>query len=152
VSHGAAQEPHGALAFQLVIDCREPHELADWWAETLRWDVEEQDETFIRSMVDQGEASMADTTTHRGRLVWASGSALNPPTGAAGGPRILFQQVPEGKAVKNRLHLDLRLPGDDVERFRDELVARGARVLHTGRQGPHTWTTMAEPEGNEFCV
>jgi hypothetical protein len=32
------------------------------------------------------------------------------------------------------------------------LVARGASTLHRGQQGPHTWVTLADPEGNEFCV
>ena len=46
-----------ALNFQVVIDCKNPHVLADWWAETLEWIVEPQDEAFIRSMVDQGFAT-----------------------------------------------------------------------------------------------
>jgi predicted enzyme related to lactoylglutathione lyase len=63
-----------------------------------------------------------------------------------------FQEVPETKTVKNRMHLDIRVGGDDAEAVRDALVARGATILHTGSQGPHTWVTMADPEGNEFCV
>lgn len=39
-----------AFDFQVAIDCSAPHELADWWAEVLGWDVEEQDEAFIRRM------------------------------------------------------------------------------------------------------
>jgi predicted enzyme related to lactoylglutathione lyase len=65
---------------------------------------------------------------------------------------VLFQLVPEAKAVKNRLHLDLRIGADDVERAVAGMVARGAKVLHSGQQGPHTWVTLADPEGNEFCV
>ena len=65
---------------------------------------------------------------------------------------MLFQLVPEAKTVKNRVHLDVRIGADDVERAVTELTARGAKFLHTGRQGPHTWATLADPEGNEFCV
>ena len=138
------------LTFQVAVDCTDPHGLADWWAEALRWEVEEQDEAFIRSMVEQGHATEDETTTHRGRLVWRTGAAINPPGGATG-LRVLFQAVPEPKAGKNRVHLDLRA-GDDVEAERQRLLDLGATELWTGRQGPHTWVTMADPEGNEFCL
>jgi hypothetical protein len=138
---------------QLVVDCREPHALADWWAETLAWQVEPQDENFIRSMIDQGLASEADTVEHRGKLVWREGCAINPPEGSATtGLRMLFQWVPEPKAGKNRVHVDLRPVGVPAEELRERLLARGAEFLHEGRQGPHTWVTMADPEGNEFCL
>ena len=65
---------------------------------------------------------------------------------------MLFQLVPEDKSVKNRVHLDLRLSDGEVESMRARLVERGATVLHEGQQGPHRWVTMADPEGNEFCV
>ncbi|HSJ72135.1 MAG TPA: VOC family protein [Acidimicrobiia bacterium] len=142
-----------AFTFQVVIDCQDPHVLADWWAETLRWVVEPQDEAFIRSMIDQGRATDADTTQFRGKLVWREGAAIHPDSEPSPGrSRILFQLVPETKTVKNRVHLDIRVGGDDVEAVRDQLVSRGATVLYEGRQGPHTWLTMADPEGNEFCV
>lgn len=140
-----------AYTVQVVIDSFDPHGLADWWAETLGWQVEPQDPAFIRLMIAQGHASEAETTQHRGSLVWRAGAAINPPEGVAA-PRILFQEVPERKALKNRVHLDLRSIGDDLEGVRSRLIERGATVLHDGRQGPHTWVTMADPEGNEFCV
>lgn len=140
-------------SFQVVIDSEDPHVLADWWAETLGWHVEPQDEGFIRSMVEQGQASEDDTRQYRGALVWRVGAAIRPvPDAAPEDPRILFQAVPEAKTVKNRVHLDLRLGDDDAEAVRERLVARGATVLHTGQQGPFSWVTMADPEGNEFCV
>ncbi|NND74560.1 MAG: VOC family protein [Ilumatobacter sp.] len=139
------------FSVQVVIDCQDPHVLADWWAETLRWTVEPQDEAFIRSMIDQGFATDADTRRHEGKLVWREGAAINAAEGD-GSPRIYFQQVPESKSAKNRLHLDVRTGDEDTAAIRDALVARGATVLHEGRQGPHTWVTLADPEGNEFCV
>ena len=80
------------------------------------------------------------------------------------GPRLFFQRVPEGKPDEprtdepaperrhNRLHLDIRIGDDDRDEVVAKLIARGARKLWDGQQGPHTWVTMADPEGNEFCV
>ena len=82
----------------------------------LGWEVEPSDEEFIRKMIAEGYASEADTTTHRGRLVWKEAAAINHPGGRdSGRPRIYFQLVPEPKRVKNRVHLDLRPDMDDPE-------------------------------------
>lgn len=144
----------GAFSVQVVIDASSPHELGDWWAETLGWHVEPQDETFIRSMIEQGFASEADTVVHQGSLVWASATAVvSPDADGAGHPRLLFQHVPEAKTVKNRIHLDLRPPtGTDLESFHAALRERGATEVGRGNQGPHHWITFADPEGNEFCI
>jgi hypothetical protein len=142
-----------AFAYQVVVDCSDPHRLAEWWAEVLGWEVEPQDEAFIRRMVDDGQAAEEDTMTYRGRLVWAVGAAIVAAEGAkAPGGRILFQTVPEAKTVKNRLHLDVRVGQDRIEAERDRLVGAGATYLHDGHQGPSRWFTLADPEGNEFCV
>jgi hypothetical protein len=138
------------MDFQVTIDCARPHELADWWAEALGWAVEPSDEAFIRRMIDAGHASEADTTTHRGALVWKEGAAINSPD--PGRPRVLFQQAPEGKTVKNRVHLDLRPGAEDPAAVVARLVALGATELWRASQGPHSWVTLADPEGNEFCV
>lgn len=66
--------------------------------------------------------------------------------------RFLFQTVPEDKTVKNRVHWDVRLNGQDKDDVRAALEARGAKYLWTAKQGPHEWHTMADPEGNEFCI
>jgi hypothetical protein len=142
-----------AYDFPVVVDAGRPHELADWWAETLGWAVEPSDAAFIRRMIEAGYATEADTTTHRGELVWTGGAAIGHPGGPdSGRSRVLFQQVPEGKTVKNRLHLDVRTGQDEVEDVVARLAGRGATELHRGQQGPHHWVTMADPEGNEFCV
>ena len=139
-----------AFDFQVAIDCSSPHELADWWAEALGWQVEAQDEAFIRRMVEIGAATEEETTRHRGALVWRTGAAITSPD--AGRPRVLFQAVPEAKTVKNRLHLDVRVGPERQQAEVDRLVALGATELWRGAQGPHTWVTLADPEGNEFCV
>jgi hypothetical protein len=143
-----------AYDFQVVVDCADPHTLADWWAEALGWAVEPSDEAFIRKMIEQGHATEDDTTTHRGVLVWKIGAAIRPPAGQENGPhrRILFQSVPEPKTVKNRVHLDVRVGKENVESELERLTARGATFLHRGRQGPYSWVTIADPEGNELCL
>lgn len=144
------------IEFQVTVDCADPHELAAWWAETLEWELEPTNEEFIRQMVAQGFATQAETRQWRGQLWWATGAAIVLPDAAevVGCRRMLFQQVPEGKTVKNRVHLDLRLlaAGGDLDSARESLLARGATFLHEGSQGPHRWYTMTDPEGNEFCV
>jgi hypothetical protein len=78
-------------------------------------------------------------------------ACLTPPDG--NGPRLLFITVPEGKAAKNRVHLDL-VPAD---RTRDEevdrLLALGA-TLHGDHRRPDGagWVTLLDPDGNELCV
>jgi hypothetical protein len=135
---------------QIAVDCTRPHELADWWAEALGWQVEPQDEAFIRRMVAEGHASEEQTTRHKGALVWAVGAAIRSPE--PGRPRILFQTVPEAKTVKNRLHFDVRVGAADQEAEVARLTGMGATELWRGAQGPSSWVTMADPEGNEFCV
>jgi hypothetical protein len=116
--------------FQVVVDTADPHVLADWWAETLGWPVEPTDEDFIREMIAKGYAKEEETRTYNGSLVWRTGAAIRHPDSPPDGPprRILFQEVPEPK------------------------TARGAKFLWRGRQGPHSWVTVADPEGNEFCI
>ncbi len=138
---------------QVVVDCRDALTLADWWAETLGWSVEQTDESFIRSMLEQGHASQDDTTTHHGRLVWRGASAITPtPDDGPERFRVLFMDVPEPKSTKNRLHLDVRCGAAGKDAVRAELEARGASYLRTGQQGPHSWHVMLDPEGNEFCI
>jgi len=139
-----------AFDFQVVIDSSAPHDLADWWAEALGWQVEQQDEAFIRRMVETGAASEEDTTQHRGALVWKVGAALNSPDPDR--PRVLFQLVPEPKTGKNRLHLDVRVGPERREAEVARLLGLGATELWRGSQGPYEWVTLADPQGNEFCV
>jgi hypothetical protein len=139
-----------AFDVQVVVDSANPHPLADWWAEALGWQVEPQDEAFIARMVDAGHAAAQDTTRHRGALVWKAGAALISPV--EGRPRILFQLVPEAKSVKNRLHLDVRVGPERRAAEVARLLGLGARELWRAAQGPYEWVTLADPEGNEFCL
>jgi hypothetical protein len=78
---------------------------------------------------------------------------LEPPEGSPEdgvSPDLLFLRVPEGKAGKNRLHLDLR-PGDQEAEVA-RLIGLGARRVSVGQGPDASWVVLADPEGNEFCV
>jgi hypothetical protein len=90
-----------------------------------------------------------------------SSSAIEDPDG--NGPRLFFQQVPEGKVAKNRVHLDVRaapgLQGDErmtaLEVECDRLVALGAKRVRRFEPEPPLssgFIVMTDPEGNEFCL
>ena len=68
----------------------------------------------------------------------------------AGDPRLDFMKVPEGKSTKNRVHLDWHAPDREAEVER--LIALGATRLWDVRNENFEWTTLADVEGNEFCV
>ena len=60
--------------------------------------------------------------------------------------------VPEPRSVKNRVHLDLTSSAADRDQEIDRLLALGARRADIGQTGAESWTVLADPEGNEFCV
>ena len=88
---------------------------------------------------------------------WNSRSAIVDPDGK--GPRIFFQRVPEGKTVKNRVHLDVRsAPGLEGDERLAALEAEAARLAPLGatkvevREDEEHLIVMQDPEGNEFCL
>ncbi|MFJ7911641.1 VOC family protein [Kitasatospora sp. NPDC096204] len=108
----------------MTIDCADPYALAGFWVEAL-----------------EGTLGADDNPGDEMAVVESAGASL------------LFIRVPEGKSVKNRIHLDLQ-PQD---RGRDEeverLVALGATVLEDHRRPDGKgWVTLSDPEGNELCV
>ena len=137
------------LSIQIAIDCADPHAQADFWAAALGYTAD-RDAAFIHKMIAEGRATEADTKLHNGALVWADGDAINPPR--PGLPRIYLQRVAEGKVVKNRVHLDVHVGADHRDAEVQRLTELGATRLYDGQQGPYNWVTMADPEGNEFCV
>lgn len=71
------------------------------------------------------------------------------------GHQILFIEVPDAKATKNRLHFDLRPRAGTRDEELARLLALGATQVadHRGNYGPGTgWVVLADPEGNEFCI
>ena len=133
---------------QIVVDCHNPHALTRFWADLMDYEIEDNHD-LIEQLLGAGQITDADTVEIDGRRAFSKAAACVDAAGV--GPRLLFQQVPESKQFKNRLHLDVRT-GDD----RDAVVARclelGATKLWDGQEGPSTWVTMADIEGNEFCV
>ncbi|HUQ39510.1 MAG TPA: VOC family protein [Acidimicrobiales bacterium] len=119
----------------ITFDCRHPAALARFWAAVLDgYAVAPYDEAEVTRLAGLGIDDPEDDP--------------NVLVEAAGGPRLWFTQVPEGKLVKNRVHLDLRCA--DVEAESNRLVALGARFLSPWPDGEGI--VMADPEGNEFCL
>jgi hypothetical protein len=134
---------------QISLDCSNPHTQARFWAAVLGYTVDRNGDQ-IQKLLDEGVATEADVTTVDGELAWVEGAAMADPDGTR--PRWFFQLVPESKAVKNRMHIDVEVGTDRVAAEVARIEGLGATRLYDGRQGPHTWVTMSDPEGNEFCV
>ncbi|MEX3103151.1 hypothetical protein DF268_24740 [Streptomyces sp. V2] len=136
---------------QVTFDCHEPERVARFWCEVLG---------YVVPPPPEGYATWADyEQTLPPERRGASFVAMDP-TGA--GPRLYFQRVPEGKVVKNRVHLDVRvgtgLVGAErlaaLEAERDRLIALGAvceRVL-LADEFNESCIGMQDIEGNEFCL
>ncbi|WP_026208125.1 VOC family protein [Catelliglobosispora koreensis] len=144
--------------FQVVVDCADPHRLAAFWSAALGWDIEHHDD-FIKQLLASGQLPEDKAIEVDGRLVFKTAAAIRDPEASMSGRnqplrgRMLFQTVPETKSTKNRVHLDLYFETEDRDAEIERLTGLGARRLWEGKQGPvHTWVTMADPEGNEFCV
>ena len=136
---------------QIEVDSADPHAQARFWAAALHYEREDHHDQ-VEQLLAAGAITTDDTIEVDGRLAFRVAAACRHPEGT--GPRVLFQHVPEPKTVKDRIHMDLHhLQGDE---FREAEVARltelGATKLWDGQQGPQRWVTMADPEGNEFCV
>lgn len=144
--------------FQVVVDCMDPHRLAAFWGAALGWEIEQHEE-FIKKLLADGQLAEDDVTEVGGKLGFRTAAAIRDPE-AGLSPRnqpvrgrMLFQIVPEAKSVKNRVHLDIYFDTDERDAEVERLIGLGARHLWDGKQGPvHTWVTLADPEGNEFCV
>lgn len=141
---------------QITVDCFDPHGQARFWAEALGW-VVERHPAFIQEMLDQGIALPRDVVEVDGELAWRTAEAIHHPEHDSirelgGAARILFQHVEEPKAVKNRVHLDVNVGRDHIDETVARLSALGARPLYQVDEPGAFHTTMADPEGNEFCV
>ena len=135
-----------ASSWQLVIDAHDPHALADFWAAALGGHLEDNSE-LIANVLAQGWAQESDTLVHHDRRYWRDLVAVR-----GAGPRILLQRVPEAKAGKNRLHLDLNVGEDNLRAEIDRLVALGATEGREFKEASGHWVAMTDPEGNEFDV
>ncbi len=134
---------------QVAFDCSDPHRLVRFWADSLGYEVEDNEEQ-ITHLLESGDATPQDVMEYDGRMVWRTGAACRHPDGSL--PRLLFQTVPEPRSGKNRVHLDIHVGTGERDPLIERMIEAGATRLWDGQQGPHTWVTLADPEGNEFCV
>jgi hypothetical protein len=111
-----------------TFDCRDAYALSEWWKQVL------------------GYGDVPGDPNEPGHVeCMIVGSDAEPP--------LLFVEVPEGKQVKNRVHLDLRPTDRDRDDEIERVIALGATPLHDFRQeNGNGWLVLADPEGNEFCI
>ncbi|GAA4216322.1 VOC family protein [Actinocatenispora rupis] len=117
---------------ELDIDCHDPERLAAFWCAVLDFTVI--DRGAGRVEIGSWEPTVEDI---RARQM--------PPT-------VQFIQVPEGKTVKNRLHLDVSPIDASTDDEVTRLLGLGATKVDVGQGRDRNWVVMADPEGNEFCV
>ncbi|WP_028924079.1 VOC family protein [Pseudonocardia acaciae] len=144
------------VRFQLVIDCADPDRLARFWAAALRYEL---------APPPTGFATWDDYYRDLGVPEDALGAGVDRISDPEGhGPAIWFQVVPDVKAVKNRLHLDIHASGqraDPIEVRRQRVDAEAKRLADLGatvtgalhQEGlDHYAVAMTDPEGNEFDI
>ncbi len=123
--------------YSVVIDSHDIAAQARWWAGVLDWQI-----------VFEADDEVAIAPRH------VTEETLRTTPWEQVGPGLIFVPVPEGKAVKNRLHIDLAPQLDDDQgAMTDSLIAAGATRVNVGQNDDEvTWVVLADPEGNEFCV
>ena len=110
--------------FSTVVDCHDPEALAAFWCQVLGYQV-----------------------------VFRNEREVDIAPGPASFPGLAFLRADNRKTVKNRLHIDVRVGQENIEAEVKRLTELGGTYLHRAQQGPvHWWITMADPEGNEFCI
>jgi hypothetical protein len=146
-----------ATRIQIVIDSADAHALARFWAAATGY-VDEDIHDFVQGALDRGFATAEHVVEVGGRLRWRGLASLRHPDDPVDdrdvgqGRRILLQEVPEPKTVKDRIHLDLLVGPAQRAAEVERLVGVGAAVLREVEEHGGHHTVMADPEGNEFCV
>jgi hypothetical protein len=125
----------GSRLTEIVVDCHDPVAQAGFWADALGYHVVRREDGQVEIAPWEREPATLAEQVER----------------APGVPTLVFVTVPEAKAVKNRLHLDLRPVGCSHAEEVERLIGLGARRADIG-QGDVPWVVLADPEGNEFCV
>src|SRR5262245_36308436 len=125
----------GLRLTEIVVDCHDPAAEAAFWSAALGYHV-------VHS--EDGQAEVGPWEEEPTDLAEQVRRAPSVPT-------LVFVAVPEGKTIKNRLHLDLRPVAGSFDAEVKRLVGLGARPVDIG-QGSVPWVVLADPEGNEFCV
>ena len=133
--------------FGVTIDCLHPVALAQFWCDLLGY-VEEPAPAGYPSWQEYDAANGVTAAEAE------SGCTIIDPGGH--GPRLYFQQVPESKQGKNRVHLDIVVSGrqlwTDVTTAAEQTVARGASVIRKSNNPEDRFIVLVDPEVNEFCL
>jgi hypothetical protein len=144
------------VRFQLVIDCADPDRLARFWAAALGYELARPPSGFATWDDYSRDLGVPDEELGLGE------DRISDPDGH--GPQIWFQVVPEAKAFKNRLHLDIHASGgraDPINTRRQRVDAEASRLVGLGativrvlhQEGlDHYAVAMTDPEGNEFDI
>ncbi|MFI6954638.1 VOC family protein [Nocardia sp. NPDC050408] len=148
-----------ALNWKLVVDTRNASALADFWAAALDYEVEDPS-TLVERLLAAGQLPAAAVVDHHGRKTFRGYAAIRHPddpfdpiSGVGQGRRLLFQDVPEEKSGKNRLHIDVHSEPGTLDALVSRLEALGATRIREIDKGPAGhWWVMRDPEGNEFCA
>ncbi|TQM32871.1 VOC family protein [Nocardia bhagyanarayanae] len=148
-----------ALNWKLVIDSKNAPALADFWAAALEYEVEDPS-PLIEQLLAAGHLGEDAVVEHGGRKIFRGMAGIRHPedpfdplSGVGRGRRLLFQDVPEDKSGKNRLHIDVHGEQGDLEGLVARLEGLGATRVREFDNGPAGhWWVMRDPEGNEFCA
>ncbi|MEW2359381.1 VOC family protein [Spirillospora sp. NPDC029432] len=148
-----------ALSWKLVIDSGDARVLADFWAAALEYEIEDPT-ALVERLLAAGRIGADAVAEHRGRRTFRGFAAIRHPddpfdetSGVGKGRRLLFQDVPEGKSGKNRLHIDVHGEPGGLGELVARLEGLGATRVREVDQGPAGhWWIMRDPEGNEFCA
>ncbi|WP_327097783.1 glyoxalase/bleomycin resistance/dioxygenase family protein [Nocardia vinacea] len=148
-----------ALNWKLVIDTRNAPALADFWAAALEYEVEDPS-VLVEQLLSAGQLTADAVVEHHGRKTFRGYAAIrhpddpfDPTSGVGQGRRLLFQDVPEDKSGKNRLHIDIHSEPGTLDTLVARLEALGATRVREFDKGPAGhWWIMRDPEGNEFCA
>jgi hypothetical protein len=148
--------PERPISTQLTVDCDNPHAQAEFWAAALGYVIEDA-HAMVEAVVAAGYADRErDTIEIGGQLAWRIGTGIKHPDDVDAprgtGRRILFIAVPDRAPGKNKLHLDLNVGRDRIETEVTRLTALGATEQYRIDEPGGFHTTMADPEGNLFCV
>lgn len=157
VAHRAPRSrPDQPINTQLTVDCDDPHAQAAFWAAALGYLIEDAHD-LVEAVLAAGYADRdRDTVEIEGRRAWRTMNGIKHPDDVAKprgtGRRILFIAVPDRAPGKNKLHLDLNVGRQQIEAEVARLTALGAIEQYRIDEDGGYHVTMADPEGNLFCV
>jgi hypothetical protein len=141
-----------AMSWKLVIDSANAPALADFWAAALEYEVEDPS-ALIARLLAAGHVGADAVVEHRGHRTFRGFAAIrhpedpfDPGSGVGRGRRLLFQDVPEGKTGKNRLHIDVHSEPGGLDKLVARLADLGATRVREVDQGPAgRWWVMRTP-------